>query len=425
MPSPLLFSIWCVLENSFVHFFMFDFLLRVTRKEGGRWLPIWLIGNGLITWTVSLLQLPGTFPLDVLVLFFFARAALPVRGAELAAPVTIVFTLYTFAEGYSAFILSWASAHLRSTTGGLLEQAAVTLFLDLLFFLALQTIRQKYADALRQPIASYLYVLLLPCAMIVPGVRYGLRLDSRDLAGRFSSFAASVRLTVFLTLLAAVILVFFIIGVFCKIIRLSAHEKAAALLQSQLNGQRVYLEEAMKRNAFYSAFQHDIDNHLLVISGLLQDKRFAQAERYTEKLRAGSTPLLMRLSTGNPALDVLLREKLSYAKRSQITVNHDVGIPGDFRADDIDLCVLFSNILDNAITACLEQAPEGRSLSISAKGKGRLLLVEAVNTTAAVQAAPFGVGLNNVRHIAELYQGTLETELKNGRFRISVLLCSR
>lgn len=425
MPSRFLFSIWFVLENSFVHFFIFDFLLRVTQKEGRRYLPIWLIGNGCITWIVTMLQLPGTFPLDVLVLFVFARTALTMRSAELAAPITIIFTFYTFVEGYSAFILSWASVHLYSSTGGMLEQAAITLFLDLLFFLALQTVKRKYAGALRQPISSNLYVLLFPCAMIVLGIRYGLKLDSRDVASRLSSFGAPVRLAVFLSMLAAAILVFMMIGVFCKIIQLSTQEKAVALLQSQLHGQQVYLEEAKKRNTFYSAFQHDIDNHLLVISGLLHDKLFTQAEQYTEKLRVSSTGLLMNMSTGNPALDVLLREKLSYAKRSQIAVKHDVTILGDFHADDLDLCVLFSNILDNAIAACMEKELEERLLSVSAKVKSRFLIVEAINTTNAVQPAPPGTGLKNVRQVADKYHGTMETELENGRFRITVLLCSR
>ena len=425
MLSRFVFSIWCVLENSFVHFFIFDFLLCVTQKDGRRFLPIWLIGNGFITWIVAMLQIPGTFLFDILALFAFARAALKLRSSELAAPVAIVFTFYTFVEGYSAFILSWASVHLHSPTGGMLEQAAITLFLDMLFFFALQTVKRKYAGALRQSVLSNLYVLLFPCTIVVLGVRHGLKLDSRDFARRLSSFDAPARLTVFMTMLAAVVLVFIMIGVFCKIIRLSRHEKAVALLQSQLNGQKVYLEEAKKRNTFYSAFQHDIDNHLLVISGLLHDKLFAQAEQYTEKLRVSTMGARMDVCTGNPALDVLLREKLSYAKNSHIAVTHDVTIPEHFRADDLDLCVLFSNILDNAIAACMEKGRNERLLFVTAKVKSRFLTVEAVNTTNAVQPAPFGTGLTNVRHIAELYHGTLETELKNGKFRITVLLCSR
>lgn len=426
MPERFFFYAWFVLENCFVHFFIFDFLLCVTNRNSWNYLPVWLLGNGLITWLVTRFQVPGTFVWDVLVLFVFSRTALKIRCADLIAPAAIIFTFYTFAEGYSAFILSWLSVHFHSPSGGIMEQIFVPLFWDVLFFFGLRTVKRKYSDTLRQSISACLYVLLFPCAMIVLLIRYGLRLDSRDFARHLSSFNISIRLAALLTMLAAVIMVFMMIKVFCRIIQLTQYEKTTALLQSQLKGQKIYIAEARKRNEFYASFQHDIDNHLLVISGLLRDKLFTQAERYAEKLRIRSAAApFQSVSTGNPALDVLLREKISFAKQNHITVTLDVTIPDSFCADDMDLCVLFSNILDNAIAACMEKGREERFLSLSAKIKAPFLIIEAVNTTNAVKAVPFGTGLTNILRTAEQYHGTMETELKNGKFRISVLLCSR
>lgn len=132
----------------------------------------------------------------------------------------------------------------------------------------------------------------------------------------------------------------------------------------------------------------------------------------------------MNISTGKPILDVLLKEKLSYAKRSHIVVSHDVSVPANFTIEDMDLCVLFSNILDNAITACIDGTQEEKVLSLSAKAKSQFLVVEAINTTSASQPIIWGTGLMNIQHMTEKYHGTMETELNNGKFRISVLLCS-
>lgn len=424
MPSRLLFCTWCVLVNSLVHYFIFDFLLCITQKNGRRYLPIWLIANGLITVIATLLQLPGTFFIGVLVLVTFAKVVLKIQSSKLVAPITIIFTFYTLMEGYSAFVMSWVSSNFHSTTGGKMEQVFVPLVLDLLFLGALQIIKKRYSYTLRQSISSYLYILLLPCAMIVLLIRYGLKLDGRDFEQHLASLGVNARFALLFTMLGAAIIVFMMIETFCKIIQLTKHEKAAALLQSQLNGQRVYIEEAAKRNELYVSFQHDIDNHLLVISGLLHDKLFAQAEQYTQKLHVTCGELLMSVSTGKPILDVLLKEKLSYAKRNHIVVSHDVVIPSDFAIDDMDLCVLFSNILDNAIAACIEGREEEHQLSLSAKVKSQFLVVEAVNTTGAGQPIVWGTGLMNVQHMAEKYHGTVETELSSGKFRISVLLCS-
>lgn len=360
----------------------------------------------------------------MLVLIAFAKAVLKIRSAELVAPITIIFTFYTFIEGYSAFIMSWVSSNFHSPTGGKVEQVLIPLLLDILFFGILQVIKKRYSYTLRQSISSYLYILLLPCAMIVLLIRYGLKLDGRDFEPHLAALGVNARFVVLFTMLGAAVIVFLMIEVFCKIIQLTKHEQAAALLQSQLNGQKVYMEEAAKRSELYSSFQHDIDNHLLVISGLLHDKLFAQAEQYTQKLHISCGELLMNISTGKPILDVLLKEKLSYAKRSHIVVSHDVSVPANFTIEDMDLCVLFSNILDNAITACIDGTQEEKVLSLSAKAKSQFLVVEAINTTSASQPIIWGTGLMNIQHMTEKYHGTMETELNNGKFRISVLLCS-
>jgi len=425
MPLQLLFCIWCVLENSFVNYFIFDFLLCVAQKNGRRYLPVWLIVNGLITLTATVLQLPGAFVVHVLILFVFAKVAFKIRGSKLVVPITIIFTFYTFVEGYSVFIMSWLSSNFNSPTGGRLEQVLIPLLLDTLFFCALQIIKKRYSPMLRQQILSYLYVLLLPCAMIILSIRYGLKLDSRNFERYLSPLGVNGRLVVLMTMLTAVIIVFVMIEFFFKIIQLTKHEKAAALLQSQLNGQKIYIEEAKKRNELYSSFQHDIHNHLLVISGLLHDKMFSQAEQYTDKLHISCGALLMGVSTGKTVLNVLMKEKLSYAKRNHIAVTHNVTIPENFSIDDLDLCVLFSNILDNAITACIEITQGERLLSISARVRSAFLIVEAVNSTSATKPVTIGTGLLNIQRITEKYHGTMETELSNGRFRISVLLCSQ
>ena len=211
------------------------------------------------------------------------------------------------------------------------------------------------------------------------------------------------------------IVVFTAFAASCGLARLSNREK---LLCGKFDA-------AEQRIVRYTAFQHDIDNHLLVLSGLLREKSFTQAERSADQLRTSSGRLPAGIFTGNLALDVLLKEKLGTAQDSQITAACTINIPEGFGVEDTDLCALFSNILDNAITASLNVPSERRSLSLSARVKSQFLVVEAVNAASGSGPIVFGTGLTNIRHIAENYHGTMETELDGGRFRISVLLCSR
>ncbi|MEY8338882.1 GHKL domain-containing protein [Lachnospiraceae bacterium 62-35] len=403
---------------------IFDFLLYITQKKGRKYIPLWLAVNGFVTWIVTCYQLQGTFLFSILFLIFFAKVILGIQGLKMITPVTIIFTLYTLTEGFSVFAMSWISVNLKSPAVGRWLQILVPFLLNMLFFCALWLIQRRYFHTLQKPISSYLYILLLPCTLIVLGIRYGLKLDRSDFEPYLSSFGVNTRLLILFIMLGAAVIVFITIEVFCKIIDLTGQEKALVLLESQLDSQRIYIEEAKKRNEQYSAFQHDIDNHLLVLSGLLHEGLLEQAKLYTEKLHISSKSLFSPVSTGNAVLDVLLREKFSYARQNQIEVIFDIHIPRNFHMEDMDLCVLFSNILDNGITACTKETCENRFLTLSGRVRSKFLIVEAVNTASEQHKIRTGTGLTNIQQIAEKYQGTVEMELSNGRFRISVLICS-
>ncbi|MCD7991897.1 MAG: GHKL domain-containing protein, partial [Clostridia bacterium] len=97
--------------------------------------------------------------------------------------------------------------------------------------------------------------------------------------------------------------------------------------------------------------------------------------------------------------------------------------PPDLPVEDMDLCVIVSNALDNAIQACLKVKHCQPDIEITIKVRHQFLLVEVTNTTLSMDGPEPGTGLKNIFSAAEKYQGTTEIGTDNGRFRISVLLC--
>ena len=415
MAVSLPLCIWWLAESSLVCCFTFDFLLRVTGADGRRYLPAWLAANGAATLAVVLFRPPAAFLFSVLFPCVFAAAVLKIPVPSLAAPMAAIAVLCTLKEGFSALLLSWLSVSFRSPSGGIAEQLLISFLLDALLFAALWMLQARYPQGRGRPAPFCLRLLLPSCVFVLLAIRCGLRLDHPDFASFLAAFGANARLSALFSLAGAAVIVFAAFAAFCRLACLSEQEK---LLRDQL-------VEIKGRNQSYAAFQHDIHNHLLVISGLLRERSFSEAEQYTNLLQLRSGPLLAGVSTGRPALDVLLREKQNAAKRDHIAVRYDIGITAGFAVDDTDLCALFSNILDNAIAACLNEPEDSRFLTLSAKAKSKLLIIEAVNSTSASGPVLFGTGLGNIRRIAQLYQGTMEAEQCGGRFRISVLLCSR
>ncbi len=73
----------------------------------------------------------------------------------------------------------------------------------------------------------------------------------------------------------------------------------------------------------------------------------------------------------------------------------------------------------------MESGQEKPFLTICTRSRSRFLVIEEVNSAAPGQSVTMGTGLNNIRDIAEKYEGTMELEKGGGTFRISVLLCSK
>ena len=198
--------------------------------------------------------------------------------------------------------------------------------------------------------------------------------------------------------------------------------QAQAELQSltqAARAQRVYIAEAQARYGQTRSFRHDIKNHLSVLDGLLRSGKLAEGREYLKKLETISESLSFPCQTGNPVVDILLGEKLGLAK--EIAAEVSLVLPKPCGIDDFDLCVLFANALDNAITAC-RSSDGAKSIRISGKQQGDFYMLIFENTCSGKPVPPAGTGLSNIRTVAEKYHGAVLTEKSGGRFCLSVLL---
>lgn len=198
--------------------------------------------------------------------------------------------------------------------------------------------------------------------------------------------------------------------------------QAQAALQSLTQAsqaQKVYIAEAQARCEQTRAFRHDIKNHLSVLDGLLSGGRLEEGRAYLKKLEAASEALSFPYQTGNPVVDILLGEKLGLAEG--IAAEVSLLLPKQWGIDDFDLCVIFANALDNAITAC-RSGGQPRSIRISGKRQGDFYMLIFENTCAEGSLPPQGTGISNIKSVAERYRGAVLTEKTGGRFSLSVLL---
>lgn len=194
-----------------------------------------------------------------------------------------------------------------------------------------------------------------------------------------------------------------------------------ALLEQQVRIQESYAREARERWERTRAFRHDLNSHLQVLDGLLKNKKAGEAEAYLEKLEKAAAGLSFSCGTGNAAVDALLESKLARAKQNGILVELAIRLPQNLQIDDMDLCVILGNAVDNAVNGAVAAQGE-RYIRIDARLKGGFLVLGVENSCAGGTVFREGIGLGNIRAAADKYHGAVQAKMAGGVFRLDVLL---
>lgn len=176
--------------------------------------------------------------------------------------------------------------------------------------------------------------------------------------------------------------------------------------------------------------RHDMKNHIIALSALSRNKEWQKLDGYLKNME-GTVMDAGGDATGNKAVDALIYQKRKRAEAQMIQWDCDVRIPKECCFHDFDLCVLFGNILDNALEACARmQGDEGRFIRIQAKIVKKCFLIEVRNSIDRTEKFSegftgrqgHGIGLLNVRDVVNRYNGAVDIKAENGIFVISVLM---
>ena len=136
----------------------------------------------------------------------------------------------------------------------------------------------------------------------------------------------------------------------------------------------------------------------------------------------------------NQAVDSVFGYYSTLAKRENIPFHALVSLPTDFSIDEINLCLVFSNLLENAIQASVKTDQARRKINVEVyPHHNHLLLIHVENTFdgkiqqennvfQSSKRSGNGIGIESVRHITDKNGGACDFTYKDGIFSAKIML---
>ena len=211
--------------------------------------------------------------------------------------------------------------------------------------------------------------------------------------------------------------------------------------KQQVKAMKKRLEEAENFYGSIRKVRHEMKNHMANIKGLAGAGEYGEIEDYVRRMDETMQELEYKYVTGNAVTDVIINDKCRRAEKAGIRFDADFRYGGEIPV--FDMGIILNNLLDNAIEAC-EKLETGKGfIHLSLKQKKQFLLLEVENSfdgAVPVQSggglalpttkqsilpgiiAEHGIGLENVRDVAEKYFGGVNIKVKGDVFHVTVML---
>lgn len=202
------------------------------------------------------------------------------------------------------------------------------------------------------------------------------------------------------------------------------------MYKTMLQGRKNYYKSMIERDKETMGLRHDMQEHLQLVGTYLEEGEIEFAKEYLENM-TGRMEKEFLVNTGNHILDIVIKDVWRDAGEVQLIWKG--GFPGQTKIKDIDMCILFSNLLRNAIEA-VRQSKQERKIEVDIKTIMKNICVRVENPvdkpiefkgkrpiTTKTDKRQHGFGITNIEDVVKSYNGQCEYKV-GSQFVIEIVL---
>lgn len=387
-------------------------------------------------------KIPLTVFCFVLAVLSFAPAFLP-KYLDVADTVDMTSTLCHIVYPYLMF-------KSRKKTAFLWIGIAMVSSLDYLAFILNYAMRLGVIGQLITRIVIYLIIFAVTALI----VRKNGRVDLTEAFDKFPPVASLMIYAAFLAAYYSVTVSFnaeytketansltmfsslLIVGCIAYLVikYLTASQKKRAT-EKQLELELNHYSNMVEKNRDMRVFRHDFKNNLISVRALIGGGQYNEAEKYIDELYGRLDATKNAFSTGNHLADAILAEKNSAAVSQKTEIDFDGIIPSD-GIDNIDLCTILANALDNALEA--SKPIENAIINVRAAVNSAVFMLTVSNPTlrpveiknnrvktTKADGVNHGLGIGSIKNAAKKYNGEVNLKYEDGHFTVEVMMIMR
>lgn len=206
-------------------------------------------------------------------------------------------------------------------------------------------------------------------------------------------------------------------------------QRGYMLLQNQIQSERENYQEMIKASENFHKLKHDIKNHLLYIHKIIDNNETDKASKYINSIAKDLQDTEKYMVTGNRTLDYILSSKITENREITFICTGNCLDALD-HIDELDIAVLFGNMLDNAIDAVKSIADKTVEIRFSrfndffnihiSNPIEESVLKSNPNLLTSKKGEGHGWGLKSVQSIVEKYSGLFDCYEQNNKFTVHI-----
>lgn len=249
-----------------------------------------------------------------------------------------------------------------------------------------------------------------------------------------TSYIYSNQVITFLTIIGVLMLLLsnIFIVYFIDVIIISENTKQRLIYaENQLNIQTDYYNQIIDNQIRIAKIYHDMNNAYISILGYFESNEYEQAKSKILSLNDEISKSKNTITCSNPCVGAILNVKNDKAIKENTALTIKLNIPPKINIDNIDLCIIIGNALDNAIEACQKiEDVNNRYIFFQICDKSEYISIYIENSIVTKtnlisekkDILLHGYGTMNIKALCEKYNGNVVFDETEKHFKTYIIL---